>query len=105
MDPDRKILRAVQQSDRGEAANHPDFIFWCPGCHSGHGVWTTKKNIMGGFWKFNGNMEKPTFEPSILLAAQNGRNGCHCYVRDGNIEFLPDCTHELAGKTVPMEPF
>ncbi|MGC4033677.1 MAG: hypothetical protein QM754_18485 [Tepidisphaeraceae bacterium] len=30
---------------------------------------------------------------------------CHSFVRDGQIEFLGDCTHELAGKTVPLEPF
>jgi hypothetical protein len=29
---------------------------------------------------------------------------CHIFVRDGKIQFLNDCTHELAGKTVPMEP-
>lgn len=104
MEPDRRILRAVEQSDRGDVANHPDFIFWCPGCRCGHGVWTTKVNSQKATWKFNGNMEKPMFEPSILISP-NGKGSCHCYVRYGNIEFLPDCSHELAGKAVPMEPF
>jgi hypothetical protein len=27
---------------------------------------------------------------------------CHSFVRAGMIEFLSDCTHELAGKTVPI---
>lgn len=27
---------------------------------------------------------------------------CHHYVRDGKIQFLPDCTHALAGQTVDM---
>ena len=30
---------------------------------------------------------------------------CHSFITDGSIEFLPDCTHELAGKTVPLEDF
>lgn len=29
---------------------------------------------------------------------------CHSFVRDGRIEFLGDCTHELAGKSVALEP-
>lgn len=27
---------------------------------------------------------------------------CHSFVRDGQIEFLSDCTHALAGKTVSL---
>lgn len=30
---------------------------------------------------------------------------CHSFVRDGLIQYLPDCTHHLAGQTVPLEPF
>ena len=30
---------------------------------------------------------------------------CHSYIKDGQIQFLTDCTHALAGKTVPLEPF
>lgn len=29
---------------------------------------------------------------------------CHSFVFDGEIRFLGDCTHALAGKTVPLEP-
>jgi hypothetical protein len=29
---------------------------------------------------------------------------CHSFVRDGQIEFLSDCTHALAGTTVPLTP-
>jgi hypothetical protein len=28
---------------------------------------------------------------------------CHLFITDGKIEYLADCTHELAGKTVEME--
>lgn len=30
---------------------------------------------------------------------------CHSFVTDGNIQFLSDCTHSLAGQTVPLKPF
>src|SRR5436309_254590 len=39
-----------------------------------------------------------------VLAALPG-DVCHSFVRDGLIEFLGDCTHPLAGRTVPLEPF
>lgn len=30
---------------------------------------------------------------------------CHSFVTDGRIQFLGDCTHELAGQTVPLPAF
>lgn len=30
---------------------------------------------------------------------------CHAFVRDGQMEFLGDCTHGLAGQTVPIPPW
>jgi len=58
-------------------------------------------------WEFNGDVDKPTFSPSILVRHHEWtvEKVCHSFVRDGKIEFLNDCTHELAGKTVPMEDF
>lgn len=82
--------------------------FTCPGCGEGHAV--NEK------WEFNGDFHNPTFSPSILCwndpdprAAEGSkyRRGwrCHSYIKDGQIEYLPDCTHALAGQTVPMVPF
>lgn len=28
---------------------------------------------------------------------------CHSFVRNGTIQYLGDCTHELKGQTIPME--
>ncbi|WP_241754456.1 hypothetical protein [Cupriavidus basilensis] len=30
---------------------------------------------------------------------------CHSFVTDGRIQFLGDCTHALAGQTVPLAEF
>ena len=30
---------------------------------------------------------------------------CHSFITDGRIQFLNDCTHALAGHTVPLPPF
>jgi Family of unknown function (DUF6527) len=52
---------------------------------------------------WNGDLESPTVSPSILVKASRGQEICHTYIKNGCIEFLADCTHELKGKTVPME--
>jgi len=76
--------------------------FRCPGCGMMHAV--------DGRWKFDGNFEAPTFSPSLLMTMPDPDNPgkdivrCHSFVRNGMVEFLADCTHEMAGKTVPMKP-
>jgi hypothetical protein len=80
------------------------YLFECPGCGENHGVPTTGAKA----WGFNGDLEKPTFTPSILLYETKRTDGtvvtprCHSFVRDGRIEFCGDCGHALAGKTVDM---
>jgi hypothetical protein len=57
-------------------------------------------------WEFDGNFERPTFSPSLLVTcpghADPKHRICHSYIRGGFWQFLNDCTHDLAGKTVPM---
>lgn len=80
--------------------NSPDdaeYTFYCPGCRTHHWFKTTGKEPR---WTFNGNMEKPTVSPSIRV---RGMQHCHFYIRDGKIEYLSDCDHSLAGKTIDME--
>ena len=78
--------------------------FWCPACECGHWV-----RIAGtdGVWSFNGNFDKPTLTPSVLVRGTDRAGNptvCHCHVTDGHIQFCNDCTHDMASKTVPMEP-
>lgn len=51
-------------------------------------------------WKWNKNVNKPTLSPSLL--AQAGKDRCHSYIKDGEIQFLMDCSHEFAGQTLPL---
>lgn len=89
---------------------------WCPGCGYGHEIDTEKPNGSGAKWKFDGDMQCPTFTPSVNI--RSGRfadpkytvepgetdhsSVCHYFITTGNIQFLGDCTHALAGKTVPL---
>lgn len=92
--------------------------FYCPGCGESHMVDTKKWSV---------NLETGTISPSVLVRGKRmpdnpernpdgsyvtDSNGmikgwyelrCHSFVKNGSIQYLSDCTHKLAGKTVPME--
>lgn len=81
------------------------YLFDCPGCGNSHAVNTIIPHTNGARWNFNGDVDKPTFTPSILIKTEwgDGRKFiCHSYVTDGNIQFLGDCTHKLAGQTIEL---
>jgi hypothetical protein len=85
-----------------------DFMFDCPGCGFGHHVAIEPHQFgNGASWTWNGNLESPTFTPSVLSTIEFTVEGkpsriCHLFVKDGKLEFLGDCTHKFAGQTVEM---
>lgn len=79
--------------------NQQVWIF-CPGCNTHH-AFTTKHPTFNG-WSFNGDVEKPTFTPSMLVNRDYPESRCHSFVTDGKIEFLSDCFHELKNSTVDL---
>lgn len=68
--------------------------FWCPACKNIHSVNST--------WEFNGDLEKPTIKPSVRVTGGEFGIVCHSYVTDGEIKYLDDSTHDMAGQTVPL---
>jgi len=72
--------------------------FFCPGCARVHGIIYQGKNV----WDWNGDLDRPTISPSILVLGGPENARCHSFVIDGQIQFLGDCTHSLAGQTVPL---
>ena len=76
-------------------AESPLWHFECPGCGYGHAY--DKR------WSFNGNVDRPTFSPSLLVNANTpGAKRCHLFVTDGKIQFCGDCDHDLRSQTVEM---
>ena len=79
------------------------YAFECPGCGYGHGVYT-KPHLRDGqpqpVWNFNGDLERPTFSPSLLVNSHDPKSRCHLFMVAGRIQFLGDCHHALAGQTV-----
>ena len=99
------------------------YAYWCQGCEQMHSVRTEGP----GSWGFNGDIERPTFTPSVLVTsghyiAQWDRkecwctynaehpdqlasfkcHRCHTFITDGTVQFLADCSHPLAGQTLPL---
>jgi hypothetical protein len=93
------------------------YIFFCPGCEDHHGISTAKEEYPCPVWGFNGDVDKPTVTPSILTryganpdASEEFKEWrseriCHSYITDGKIQYLNDCTHELAGQTIELPEF
>lgn len=90
---------------------------FCPGCKTHHVIATVVPQSNGAKWAFNGNMDKPTFTPSLLVRTGKYVPGhadfddegieslnviCHSFITDGRIQFLGDCTHELKNQTVDL---
>lgn len=71
-------------------------FFHCKGCEQDHAIGTGSNHHT-----FNGDYEKPTFSPSVLVTNHIIR--CHSFVKEGVIQYLNDCHHDLAGKTVKLE--
>ena len=74
--------------------------FWCPGCEDVH-------RFEEGKWTFNGDYDKPTFHPSLLLNGNPALHNpavprCHLFLTEGILTFLSDCTHKLVGQRVPL---
>lgn len=88
-----------------EIATDGTALWWCPGCETHHGVPVRGTEKPGRpVWGYNGDQTSPTLTPSVLIRTPlaAGEHLCHCFVRDGKIEFLGDCTHALRGQTVEI---
>jgi hypothetical protein len=109
------MAKAIREEDY--AGFHRDaydgrWYIWCPGCYE----WFKQQYPDDErFWMngavhcfsekvhtFDGNTERPTLSPSLLVSGGEGDRRCHSFVKDGKIQFLGDCTHPLAGQTVDL---
>jgi hypothetical protein len=77
------------------------YRFFCPGCGNYH-MFDVRIDGAHPSWTFDGNMERPTFSPSLLCNPNHPPSRCHLFLKGGMIEFLGDCHHRLAGQTVEL---
>lgn len=69
------------------------FFHWCPACELRHPLPYS--------WTFNGDLERPTFSPSFRQTLGDG-GVCHYFIIAGEIHFVADSTHALAGQRVQL---
>ena len=107
------------------------YTYYCPGCRSLHQIYTSECERSKVHWNFNGNVDKPTFSPSVrhwynkylvddatfkqmrerinageqLTIPYVEATACHYFITDGKIIYQNDCEHSLAGQTVEFEDF
>jgi hypothetical protein len=103
---------------KGGFSHDGRYSFKCPGCGHEHFIHTLNPMHNGAIWDFNGDVDKPTFSPSVRVmrghyvpgqpkppdcpncqAGDNICGQCHFFIREGKIDFCGDCTHPLNGKT------
>lgn len=98
---------------------------FCPGCNGEHHLQIKhiETDPRRPVWGFNNDLNSPTFTPSLLVRTGVHVEGdnykerlpeadhewylkeskiCHSFITNGNIQFLGDSTHALAGQTVEL---
>lgn len=102
------------------------YNYWCQGCKDAHSIRTEG---FGPLWQVTGgDTDKPTVKPSVLVTTghhvkwykpdlgcwctyyaehpEEDRDfecrKCHTLIKEGMVQFLSDCSHELANQTLPV---
>lgn len=72
----------------------------CPACGNSHSF--------DERWTFNGDLEKPTFFPSMLVTSADDKGNktvCHSFLTEGVWNYCADSTHKYAGQHVPAPDY
>ncbi len=72
--------------------------YFCPGCKYEH-AFSPNKHV------YNGDGDNPTISPSLLHDNPQHHHTCHSFIKEGKIQFLMDCWHDLKGQTVDLPQF
>lgn len=80
---------------------------WCPACDEMHTFAVERPFSNGAQWTWDGNVEAPTFAPSMNIVTnprgdphhqpQAASSVCHYFLKAGVIQYLGDCTHAMGG--------
>ena len=90
----QKIVRVIHKGyPDAETVNKMQYWYWCLGCNHVHAFATHT---------FNADYLNPTVSPSLLHSNPEQYHTCHSFIRNGFIEYLGDCWHDLKGKTVEL---
>jgi hypothetical protein len=121
-------IRYVSVAHEGQTHEKQAAAIHCPACGYSH-VMGIGPHYRGHTWSFNGDDERPVFSPSLLMRQtmwhppvtpanykefeanpwpqEQREYVCHSFIgcngaQPGEIIFLGDSTHHLAGQVVPL---
>lgn len=77
------------------------YAFHCPACGYGH-PFHVREDGKRPSWQFNGDMQRPTFTPSLRVNGYGQYPDCHLNLTDGKLQYHADSTHALAGQTIDL---
>lgn len=92
-----KIL-VQEHIHNGEKYHHTQYLYYCEGCKTSHAFGLKSE---GGNHDFNMDLNNPTVSPSLVANFSPGTM-CHSFIRNGKIEYLNDCWHDLKGRTIEL---
>jgi hypothetical protein len=99
-----QVSRYIRKTKEG-------YAHWCPACKTSHIFYVDTPTHRGARWTFNGDVNNPTFSPSMNISVgpypdddeEAGRiDRCHYFLTQAKLQYLSDYTHELAGQTVDL---
>jgi hypothetical protein len=105
-------MSKIKRLTKDDGGYHGELTFWCEGCKEFHHINDSKTEIANAnVWEFNGDFEHPTINPSILITSRkfNQKTNqyenirCHSFIKNGEIQYLHDCTHSLKGTTIVLD--
>lgn len=91
------------QNEKGALTG--EYLIDCVACKCSHCLATKIANENGSKWAFNGDVNSPTFHPSLKVTVRPHtleKLICHSFIKNGKMEYLSDSTHDLAGHTVEL---
>ena len=102
----------MRRVDRSDGYTAGGLAHWCPACEGMHQFALDGKNSSGAQWTWDGNVEMPSFSPSMNIRVNmpdmrgyqpDAMNSvCHYFLKAGVIQYLGDCTHAMKGQNVPL---
>ena len=95
------VLEKIEHSFRN-GSKDVMYVHFCEGCGYEH-PFHTERSDKGVTWEFNGSLESPTFRPSMLINQHDPSSRCHYFLTNGEVQYLSDCFHSLAGKTIALK--
>jgi hypothetical protein len=106
----RRLSTKLYEARKGQVG------FYCPACKHIHYVYVDGYEHGGARWEFNGDVDSPTFQPSLSIQTNYPRTQeeydkpityvqCHLFIVNGNIQYLSDSPHAYSGQTIPIPDY